>query len=227
MGPCDSRGTRWDAGAGPPTPEGSRGWLRGVLAAAACAPEPLAQFPGRRPRPGIPAVGVPALPAAVGGGILGAGGQFPPSHPPEPPCCAASFNSMGRGVPPEPAAPGSGQRPPTVAAEASSGCVGGSGCGEGALRPAPLSLRTRSSKSPALPRLSAPGGWVGVPRGSQLRAGCPCPARDQCQREAQGNNFQVVTPGPGSVAGHHGPQPRRCHEGQACPAVSVQLPGEG
>ncbi|XP_073644164.1 uncharacterized protein [Tursiops truncatus] len=51
---------------------------------------------------------------------------------------------MGRGVPPEPAAPGPGQRPPTVAAEASSGCVGGSGCGEGVLRPAPLSLRTRS-----------------------------------------------------------------------------------
>ena len=143
-----------------PQPQKGAGVAPGVLAAAACVREPLAQFPGRRPCPGIPAVGVPALPAAVGGGILGAGGQFPPSRPPEPPSCAASFNSMGRGVPPEPAAPGPGQRPPTVAAEASSGCVGGSGCGEGALRPAPLSPRTRSSKSPALPRLSAPRGWV-------------------------------------------------------------------
>ena len=47
----------------------------------ACAQEPLAQFAGRWPCLGIPAVGVPALPAAVGGGIPEAGGQFPPLPP--------------------------------------------------------------------------------------------------------------------------------------------------
>ena len=69
---------------------------------------------------------------------------------------------------------------------------------------------------PMLPRLPARDGRVRGPAGLQLRPGCSCPGLDR--------HLQVAALGPGSVAGHRGPQPRWYQQGQAW-CHSVQLPG--
>lgn len=108
--------------------------------AAACDQELWPSFLGAQPCPRIPAVGVPTLPAQawVEGSWRQERSSRPP-HPREPPACAAPFNSMVRGVLPEPharsrrAAPahwlGTGTR--DVAVEAST-------MWRGALQPEPI-----------------------------------------------------------------------------------------
>lgn len=76
---------------------GSQGWLQPVIKNL------WPSFLGAQPCPRIPAVGVPTLPAQawVAGSWRQERSSRPP-HPRGPPACAAPFNSMGRGVLPEP-----------------------------------------------------------------------------------------------------------------------------
>ncbi|XP_040346490.1 translation initiation factor IF-2 isoform X3 [Herpailurus yagouaroundi] len=112
-------------------------------------------FLGARPCPGIPAVGVPALPAQAWAEGSWRQTRFLLFPPPQPPGRAAAFRSAGRGLPPEPAVEGPGRRPPArrpcpgtcdVAVAARGGGSGAWGLlrgGEGALRLEPSRLRAR------------------------------------------------------------------------------------
>lgn len=105
-GPWDSGLSVWglDAGGGRACKSpgglqggGSQGWLQPVIRNL------WPSFLGAQPCPRIPAAGVPTLPAQawVEGSWRQERSSRPP-HPRGPPACAAPFNSMGRGVLPEP-----------------------------------------------------------------------------------------------------------------------------
>lgn len=97
---CRGLDGRWRPGL--QIPRRLAGWGRGAGCCSLCW-EPLAQFPGSPALPQDSCSGCARTSGpGVGGGLLEAGEEFPPFPPTGHSRFGCAFNSMGRGVPPEP-----------------------------------------------------------------------------------------------------------------------------